>query len=278
MVCEHSRTVCEQIGLICEQISMIFKQNSMEKKLIRTRFSRAVGSYPQAAVVQRDVARRMAGLLHTYLPPAKCRNALEVGCGTGLFTRMLLREVRPQHLMLNDICTNVQSYFTDILGADVSFCGGDAERVPFPAGQDLIASCSALQWFNDPEAFFERCRRLLSEGGYLAFSTFGKENMREVASVTGTSLPYRSLEELSASLAQHYETVYSGEDLFRMSFPSPLEVLKHLKQTGVTGIRRQAWTRAELADFCRRYAEMFTQSDATVSLTYHPIYMILKKK
>ena len=159
MVCEHSRTVCEQIGLICEQISMIFKQNSMEKKLIRTRFSRAVGSYPQAAVVQRDVARRMAGLLHTYLPPAKCRNALEVGCGTGLFTRMLLREVRPQHLMLNDICTNVQSYFTDILGADVSFCGGDAERVPFPAGQDLIASCSALQWFNDPEAFFERCRR-----------------------------------------------------------------------------------------------------------------------
>lgn len=250
----------------------------MDKELIKKRFTRAVGSYPQAATVQRDVARRMAGLLHTYLPPSGFRNTLEVGCGTGLYTRQLLSNVHPKRLVLNDICPEVQECFTDLLGSNVSFFGGDAEKLSFPPEQNLITSCSAIQWFNEPERFFERCHRLLAEGGYLAFSTFGKENLNEITSVTGTSLPYRSLDELRRSLSMHYETVYCSEDVVRLSFPSPLEVLRHLKQTGVTGIRRRTWTKADLSDFCRRYTEQFGQNDTTVPLTYHPIYIIVKKK
>lgn len=250
----------------------------MDKTLIRKRFTRAVGSYPQAATVQRDVARRMAALLRTYLPPSDCRNVLEVGCGTGLYTRQLLRNVHPQRLVLNDICPEVQYCFTDLFGSGVSFFGGDAEKLSFPSGQNLITSCSTIQWFNDPEGFFERCHRLLAEGGYLAFSTFGKENLCEITSITGTSLPYRSLDELRLSLSAHYETVYCSEDVVRLYFPSPIEVLHHLKQTGVTGIRRQAWTKEDLSDFSRRYTERFEQSDTTVPLTYHPIYIIVKKK
>lgn len=249
----------------------------MDKSLIRTRFARAAGSYLQAATVQRDVARKMAGLLHTYLPSAPCRKALEVGCGTGLFTRLLLKDIRPQQLLLNDICPEVSGCFSDLLNRDISFCQGDAEQFPFPAGQNLIASCSAIQWFNNPEGFFERCHHLLDAGGYLAFSTFGKENMREVTSITGASLPYRTLDELKSSLSVHYETVHYSEEILRLSFSSPLEVLRHLKQTGVTGIHRRAWTKADLSDFCRRYSEQFTEEDTTVSLTYHPIYIIVKK-
>ena len=40
----------------------------MEKKLIRTRFSRAVGSYPQAAVVQRDVDNKDYRITETDFP------------------------------------------------------------------------------------------------------------------------------------------------------------------------------------------------------------------
>ncbi len=250
----------------------------MDKSLIRKRFSRAVGSYPQAATVQRDVARRMTELLGKHVPRSTCRNALEVGCGTGLFTRQLLKEIRPRHLLLNDICPEMRHCFSDILGKNIRFYEGDAEQLHFPAGQNLITSCSALQWFEDPEAFFVRCRHLLTEGGYLAFSTFGKENMREITSVTGTSLHYRSLGELEQLLLKNYEMVYSGEEVFRLTFSSPLEVLRHLKQTGVTGVRRHTWTKADLSDFCRRYIELYGQSDTTVPLTYHPIYMIVKKK
>ena len=66
-----------------------------------------------------------------------------------------------------------------------------------------------------------------------------------------------------------------------------MKVLYHLKQTGVNSLsahssfypkqKRQAWTRRDLQYFCERYTQEFTQG-TSVSLTYHPIYIIAKKK
>jgi len=54
-----------------------------------------------------------------------------------------------------------------------------------------------------------------------------------------------------------------------------------LKQTGVTGISgtssQQLRTRRDLQLFSERYTQEFTQG-TSVSLTYHPIYIIAKKK
>ena len=98
-----------------------------------------------------------------------------------------------------------------------------------------------------------------------------------MVSLTSDTLPYRSLAELTKVLSTEYQIVYSREEKLKLSFTSPLEVLKHLKETGVTGIRQQSWTRGELNDFCRRYNELYAAPDGTVPLTYHPIYMICKK-
>ena len=55
----------------------------------------------------------------------------------------------------------------------------------------------------------------------------------------------------------------------------------HLKQTGVTGVTgtssQQLRTRRDLQLFSERYTQEFTQG-TSVSLTYHPIYIIAKKK
>lgn len=70
-----------------------------------------------------------------------------------------------------------------------------------------------------------------------------------------------------------------------------MKVLYHLKQTGVTGLsapvslhteqdhkaKEHLWTRRDLYHFCERYTQKFSQG-STVSLTYHPIYIIAKKK
>ncbi len=62
-----------------------------------------------------------------------------------------------------------------LMKKQVSFLPGDAETVSFPTESTLITSCSALQWFESPENFFERCNTLLNNQGYFAFSTFGKK-------------------------------------------------------------------------------------------------------
>ena len=90
----------------------------------------------------------------------------------------------------------VPLYGNPLISPAVSFLPCDAETLDFPQGTDLITSCSTLQWFADTERFFTRCHHFLSDGGILAFSTFGKRNMQEIHTLTGHGLEYFSLEEL----------------------------------------------------------------------------------
>ena len=67
------------------------------------------------------------------------------------------------------------------------------------------------------------------------------------------------------------------EKLIRILFPSPQDVLHHLKQTGVTGTQKQTWTRSRLQAFCDSYIQHFAQTDGQVSLTFHPVFFIATK-
>lgn len=270
----------------------------MNKQLIIERFSKAITTYPREANVQRQIADKMIRLLTEYIP-SPCSKVIEFGCGTGVYSRMLLQSLRPDELLLNDLCPDMKYCCEDLLSKkQVSFLPGDAETIPFPAESSLITSCSALQWFESPENFFERCNALLNAQGYFAFSTFGKENMKEIRKLTGNGLPYRSRKELETALSPHFDILYSEEELIPLSFEDPMKVLYHLKQTGVNGLSLQPssakgkqgnlspqennvsqplWTRRDLQQFCDRYTQEFNQG-TSVSLTYHPIYIIAKKK
>ena len=116
----------------------------MDKQLISKRFSKAIATYPQEANVQRQIADKMIHLLtkHISFP---CSKVIEFGCGTGIYSRMLLQALRPEELFLNDLCPEMKYCREDILRKEqVSFLPGDAEIVPFPTGSTLITSCSAF--------------------------------------------------------------------------------------------------------------------------------------
>ena len=163
----------------------------MNKSLIAERFSKAITTYSEEANVQRQIADKMIRLLQEHLS-APCPNVIEFGCGTGIYSRMLLQSLRPKSLLLNDLCEEMKYCCEDLLKEQqVFFLPGDAENIFFPNSSSLITSCSALQWFESPEKFFLRCNGLLNEHGYFAFSTFGKDNMKEVRELTGNGLPYR---------------------------------------------------------------------------------------
>lgn len=253
----------------------------MNKQLIAERFSKAIHTYSQEACVQRQIADKMTRLLTEHLT-APCPKVIEFGCGTGVYSRLLLKALQPDELLLNDLCPEMEQCCSDLLKEkQISFLPGDAETVSFPGQRSLITSCSALQWFESPRRFFERCHSLLQQQGYFAFSTFGEENMKEIRQLTGSGLSYPSREELLSALSAHFQVVYSEEEHIPLSFDTPLQVLYHLKQTGVTGVTSSACrplrTRRDLHCFCERYAREFSQG-SSVSLTYHPIYIVAQKK
>ncbi|MDF9830968.1 malonyl-ACP O-methyltransferase BioC [Parabacteroides sp. PF5-6] len=246
-------------------------------QLIRQRFSKAAESYEKEATVQRRIATTMNQLLQRELSPSVIRQVLEIGCGTGIFSRLLVRTFSPERMLLNDLCPEMKYNLQDLLNPQIRFQPGDAENYPFPDRYHLIASCSALQWFKDPGAFFTKAHSLLAPSGILAFSTFGKENMKEIAALTGQGLPYLSLREITGMLSPDYALIHASEEQITKTFPTAMEVLYHLKRTGVTGIQQQQWTKERLSRFCSEYNRIFNV-DGSLPLTYHPIYIIAKKK
>lgn len=270
----------------------------MDKSLIRKRFSRAAKTYPDEAIVQAGIARRMTLIMLQNGFPSHPERVLEFGCGCGGFTACWTACFTPHDLWVNDLCPEVREAVLQNIpkGIPATFLDGDIEQLPLPENLDAILSCSALQWLEQPENFLQRCTQSLHPGSYLVFSTFGPENLREVTRLTGARLPYRSLEEWTSLLQTDYEIVHASEELRQQMFPDPLSVLHHLKKTGVTGIRREKWTQTTLRKFCEQYRLLFstgfplssfslknthsadTPTPPAVRLTYHPLYLMVRKK
>lgn len=248
----------------------------MDKHLIRSRFSRSLSSYNDSALAQHKIAEKMCDMIAgQYREMETAGKVLEIGCGTGILTRLFMGRFNPSELTLVDICPDVSALFRDI---DCRFIAGDAEHCELPPAQDMVISCSAIQWFEDQRAFISRCYGLLNKKGILAVSTFGQDNLLQIRSVTGTGLEYTDTDRLRKTVTEAgFRVINLEEDHIDLHFKSPEEILRHLKQTGVTGISRSPWTKGSLKEFASVYRERYLLPDGTVPLTYHPIYLIAEK-
>lgn len=258
-------------------------RKGIDKKLVARCFAQARNTYEQEAYVQRQVAEKMMELLNnafcTYPPEALPKHLVEIGCGTGNFSRLLAAQWHPVSFLLNDLCPEMEDCLTDLCRQPaIYFQAEDAEVLTLPEGTELITSCSTVQWFNHLPDFFMRCRNALSDNGWLAFSTFGRQNIYQIRELTGNGLDYRELKELVQMLETDFEVIHAEEEVCTLNFDSPLDVLKHLKQTGVTGTEKKVWSRGRLQQFCENYIRLFGNGQGKVSLTYHPIYILAKKK
>ncbi len=249
----------------------------MDKRLIAERFSKAAHTYGKEACIQHQIAERMVSLLNQKKGTSQFNKIFEFGCGTGSYSQMLHTQFNPSDMSINDLCEEMINRCKEVLDSKVNYIVGDAESIELPSNNNLITSCSTIQWFDNPMGFFEQSTEHLDDHGYLAFTTFGKENMKEIRETTGEGLSYLTTEEITQSLSDKYDIIHADEQIIEQYFDEPKQVLRHLKETGVTGISNQRWTPRILIQFCEEYGKLFTTKQG-VRLTYHPIYIIAKKK
>lgn len=159
-----------------------------------------------------------------------------------------------------------------------SLLPGDAESIQLPTGIDAIVSTSCFQWFHNIEVFLAKSSTLLNANGVLAFSTFGQDNFAEIKNTLGVGLQYPSLEEYVQMLQADYEILFSEEWSEQMLFHRPMDVLKHIKNTGVNGISVQSFGKERLHAFNEEYLMQYANACGQVHLTYHPIIIIARKK
>lgn len=250
----------------------------IQKTLIHTRFSSKFGSYNEHAVVQQNIASRLASLLHPYLN-LPCTNLLEFGAGTGFLTKAVLQNAVITNYYLNDLVASSLAEVKSNTGrSDFHFFVGDAEQIPLPSNLDVIISSSTFQWFEDIQSFFRKITTILNSEGLFAFASFGPQNFMEIKSTLGVGLHYKSLNELEAFLLNDFDILYANESLEEMCFDSPNQVLRHIKQTGVNGLSAPKLTKSSLCEFEQKYCALFLNKEKMVKLTYHPIIIIAKKK
>lgn len=246
---------------------------TIDKNRVARCFGKAARTYTAEAVAQRQIAGHLCDLLTRYCPK-RPDSLLEIGCGTGLLTSRLLKTLHPASADINDLCPEMEACIQEA-SPSVRFIAGDAERLTFPQSYDLIASSSTFQWFTDPEGFLQRLSAHLQPGGILAFSTFGPDNLKEIRTVTGNGLVYRTPEEWKETTGRHYRILHIEERHICLQFTGPVNVLRHLQATGVNGTGPDGFrSKRALADFCERYERMFLSETGTVGLTYHPVFLI----
>lgn len=245
---------------------------------IIARFSRALSTYDQHAEAQQLICQKLLTLLQS-LPSRHYRRALEIGCGTGGFTRLLQENCVVDEWYLNDLCSGCEEKLVGRFeGQMMAFIAGDAEEIALPDQLDLIASASAFQWMKAPERFLQKLAKLLMPSGVCVFNTFAPGNLREIKQLTGKGLHYPTAEQLAAWLAEDFNVLHLQQEEIELHFDTPIEVLRHLKYTGVTATGDGNWTRSQQAEFCRNYTALYETKEHQVTLTYCPIYVVAVKK
>lgn len=148
-----------------------------DKRQVAASFSRAAASYDSVADLQRAVGYE---LLRRLPPERSFARWLDIGCGTGYFTRALAERFPGAQGLALDIAEGMLDHARPLGGAQY-FIAGDAERLPLRSDScDLLFSSLAVQWCADFASVLREAHRVLRPGGVLAFASLCGGTLQEL--------------------------------------------------------------------------------------------------
>lgn len=198
-------------------------------------FNKNFSTYDDNAIVQKEVATKLTNLIIDKFKRNSYLKVIELGCGTGIFTKYILKNMEIKELILNDYF-DTREYLSGIKYHD--FIKGDMSQ-SLNESYDLVISSSSFQWINDLENLIERISKTTSK---LAFSIYIEGNLKEIQGHFNVSLKYKAGQEITLLLKKYFSEVENYEEEKIIKFKEPLDALRHLKKTGV-GISSQSSVR-----------------------------------
>ena len=241
-------------------------------KLIKKQIEKSMNDYDKNATVQDLMASKL--LIELSKLSTNFDNILELGSGTGLLTKRIAKNLHFKLFTANDLIEKSKIYVQKAIPS-ANFICVNALKIKPSKKMDLIISNAMFQWFENLEKAISIIKLSLKKDSLLAFSTFTPENFKEIKEISGLTLQYKQKDEILKILtSQGFEVLYCEEFYEEITFKTPLELLAHMKKTGVNSLSTKTWTVKEVKDFCDTFNKKFKET----KLTYSPLIVIAKLK
>ena len=198
-----------------------------DKRQVAASFSRAASSYDAVADLQRTVGNTLIERLPCSTAPARW---LDLGCGTGYFSRSLASRFPAGKGVALDIAEGMLRHAQPLGGAS-HFVAGDAECLPLrDASVDLIFSSLALQWCEDFSAVVGEAKRVLRPGGVFAFSSLCSGTLQELRDSWQAVDGFAHVNRFRSFGAYQHHCTHSGLQLERLEVEPEVLHFAELRQ------------------------------------------------
>jgi len=151
------------------------------KAAIRRSFDRAASQYDRYAILQSTVGERLLERLD--LVNINPQSIIDLGSGTGIFTRQLQQRYKRAKVVGIDLAPKMIAYANQQrkwLAKERYICA-DAESLPLQdSSVNLVFSNLMMQWVENPDRLFQEIKRILVPGGLVMFTSYGPDSLKEL--------------------------------------------------------------------------------------------------
>ena len=209
---------------------------------IRKKFSRAADSYDNYAIVQTEVAERLAAKLPLPEDTSGIKKILDIGCGTGNFTSMLAARFPAAKIVALDFSPEmIARAKAKLPNNNIEFICSEGEEFLAEAAAcsfNLVVSNGSLQWFTDHDRALKNIARILLPGGTFLSSIFGPDSLKKLGlglkslfgypgNVAANAFP--DVNSLQRSLDAYFADGTVCQELIEKQYTSVHDLLVHIK-------------------------------------------------
>lgn len=197
-------------------------------------FNKSTMTYDSAADIQKTVANRLLDSV----ADMSAQSIVEIGCGTGLLSHLLVREFPHSQLLLTDIASNMVAHCQNRFASypQIQVKCVDGEKIRLHQKADLIISSMTLHWFTHIKNSFSHIISQLAPKGHFIFAMLG----------AGSLIEWRALcQEYHLPIAMpcfvepqqlvnHFPKMEIKKEIIKFSHSTSYDFLKTLKKIGAT--------------------------------------------
>lgn len=246
-------------------------------------FNQHAAEYEFAAKVQQEIGLRLLERLH-YLkrPPERI---LDLGCGSGFFSRELIRLYPKAQIIGVDLAEQMlaQAQRKHSWRRKWPLVAADMHHLPFATGIfDLIFANQVIHWGNSLAQVFREINRVMKVNGCFMFTTLGPDTFKELKNAWSVVNEYAHVNEFpdmhdvgDCLMAEHFLEPVMDMELLAVHYQTLPSLLNSLKAQGVKNINRarsqgltgkKSWNQFE-----QNYSKMQTNT-GKYPLTYEVVY------